>query len=247
MPAPHEGATARRDRLARASCARAARWSVCNSPVFPLLVGAGLLARTVYNVQRVELGFAAERLLLVRVACARSSRPRPPQPIRRASSKIAGSRRHRGDLLAARLFTGGSRRDVEVEGHAATGDEDRDRPSMRSGRAISRPSGRHHARTRHHRRRSRRRAEGSASSTRPSPAVLRPAQPRHAHHLGRRGGTRRRIRSSALQETSARRMCAATSSPGSSFRRRRGRRRRVPNVPDRSLPSARRVAGTAGD
>jgi putative ABC transport system permease protein len=33
----------------------------------PLLVGAGLLARTVYNLQRADLGFTAERLLLVRV------------------------------------------------------------------------------------------------------------------------------------------------------------------------------------
>ena len=33
----------------------------------PLLVGGGLLARTVYNLQRADLGFPAERLLLVRV------------------------------------------------------------------------------------------------------------------------------------------------------------------------------------
>src|SRR4029077_6146873 len=33
----------------------------------PLLVGAGLLARTVYNLQRADLGFPTERLLLVRV------------------------------------------------------------------------------------------------------------------------------------------------------------------------------------
>jgi predicted permease len=33
----------------------------------PLLVGAGLLARTVYNLQRADLGFPAERLLLARV------------------------------------------------------------------------------------------------------------------------------------------------------------------------------------
>src|SRR5262249_10270247 len=33
----------------------------------PLLVGAGLLGRTVYNLQRADLGFPAERLLLVRV------------------------------------------------------------------------------------------------------------------------------------------------------------------------------------
>jgi hypothetical protein len=33
----------------------------------PLLVGAGLLGRTVYNLQRADLGFPADRLLLVRV------------------------------------------------------------------------------------------------------------------------------------------------------------------------------------
>ena len=33
----------------------------------PLLFGAGLLARTVYNLQRADLGFPAERLLLVRL------------------------------------------------------------------------------------------------------------------------------------------------------------------------------------
>src|SRR5262249_46695834 len=33
----------------------------------PLLVGAGLLGRTVYTLQRADLGFPAERLLLVRV------------------------------------------------------------------------------------------------------------------------------------------------------------------------------------
>ncbi|MGH9795624.1 MAG: ADOP family duplicated permease [Candidatus Acidiferrales bacterium] len=33
----------------------------------PLLIGAGLLLRTVYNLQRIDLGFPAERLLMVRV------------------------------------------------------------------------------------------------------------------------------------------------------------------------------------
>ena len=31
----------------------------------PLLVGAGLLVRTLYNLQRIDLGYPAERLLLV--------------------------------------------------------------------------------------------------------------------------------------------------------------------------------------
>ena len=33
----------------------------------PLLVGAGLLARTLDNLQRVDLGYPAEHLLLVRI------------------------------------------------------------------------------------------------------------------------------------------------------------------------------------
>src|SRR5262249_56801140 len=33
----------------------------------PLLVGAGLLARTVHNLQHADLGFPSQRLLLVRV------------------------------------------------------------------------------------------------------------------------------------------------------------------------------------
>ena len=50
------------------SCARAALLvSLQLALSLPLLVGAGLLARTAYNLQRVDLGFAAERLLLVRV------------------------------------------------------------------------------------------------------------------------------------------------------------------------------------
>ena len=49
-------------------CARDAGWSSLQLALsLPLLVGAGLLARTVYNLQRADLGYPAERLLLVRV------------------------------------------------------------------------------------------------------------------------------------------------------------------------------------
>ena len=63
-----QGTEPRRHRLVWARCVRADSWSACNWRFrFPLLVGAGLLARTVYNLQRADLGFPAERLLLVRV------------------------------------------------------------------------------------------------------------------------------------------------------------------------------------
>ena len=48
---------------------RSGRWLVAVqlALALPLLVGAGLLARTVYNLQHPELGFRPERLLLARV------------------------------------------------------------------------------------------------------------------------------------------------------------------------------------
>jgi predicted permease len=48
---------------------RAGRWlvSVQLALSLPLLVGAGLLVRTVYNLQHTDLGFQADRLLLARV------------------------------------------------------------------------------------------------------------------------------------------------------------------------------------
>ena len=48
---------------------RSGRWLVAAQMALslPLLVGAGLLARTVYNLQHPDLGFQVERLLLARV------------------------------------------------------------------------------------------------------------------------------------------------------------------------------------
>ena len=63
----------------------------------PLLVGAGLLARTAYNLQRVDLGFAAERLLLVRV----DLRDGVPDPARRNVLSARSSDRF-GEFLASR-------------------------------------------------------------------------------------------------------------------------------------------------
>ena len=67
----------------------------------PLLVGAGLMARTVYNLQRADVGFAAERLLLVRVDL-RSLAMRP-----RAARACCGSssrRSARSQACVRRVF-----------------------------------------------------------------------------------------------------------------------------------------------
>jgi predicted permease len=96
----------------------------------PLLVGAGLLARTVYNLQRADLGFLAERLLLVRV------------DLREAGYEGARRERMLGELLeqirrtpgvqAASfsqlgVFTGGeSSGSVAVEGYVPKGERDHD-------------------------------------------------------------------------------------------------------------------------
>ena len=95
----------------------------------PLLVGAGLLARTAYNVHRVDLGFAAEQLLLIRV----DLRAVVPDAARRTilSEAILGQIRQVPGVTAATssqlgIFSGSfSNRDIEVEGHVPAGDNDR--------------------------------------------------------------------------------------------------------------------------
>jgi predicted permease len=111
---------------------RTGRWLVSLQLALslPLLVGAGLLARTVYNLQRADLGYPAERLLLVRVDLTDTQ-----DGIERRSAL----RR----LLAERLtqvpgvssvtysqlgvFTGGfSNNGIEVEGFTPKGETDRE-------------------------------------------------------------------------------------------------------------------------
>jgi predicted permease len=95
----------------------------------PLLVGAGLLVRTVQNLTHADLGFPTERLLLVRV----DFRERGYDPARRDVALIELLRELRG-LPSVRavsfsqlgLFTGGeSGSTIDVEGHTARGDDDR--------------------------------------------------------------------------------------------------------------------------
>ncbi len=99
---------------------------------FPLLMGAGLLARTAYNLQRVDLGYPPEGLLLLRIN------------VREAGYEMS----NRADLLGALLgelrriprvraasfselglFTGAqSISTIDVEGYVPIGDNDRDSP-----------------------------------------------------------------------------------------------------------------------
>jgi putative ABC transport system permease protein len=95
----------------------------------PLLVGAGLLARTVYNLQRADLGYPAEHLLLVRI------------DLREAAADTARRDSLRGELLGQfqripgvraasfsqlGLFSGGdSGATIEVEGYTPKADNDR--------------------------------------------------------------------------------------------------------------------------
>ncbi len=95
----------------------------------PLLVGAGLLVRTVYNLQRADLGFPAERLLLVRVDLREAGH----EAMRRASllgdllgeiERIPGVRSTSFSQLG--VFSGGeSSATIDVEGYTPRGDHDR--------------------------------------------------------------------------------------------------------------------------
>jgi predicted permease len=96
----------------------------------PLLVGAGLMARTVYNLRHADVGFAAERLLLVRVDLRE-----PGYEIERRESVLRELVEEIGRVPGVRatsfsqlgLFSGGeSSATVEVEGHTRTTDDDRD-------------------------------------------------------------------------------------------------------------------------
>jgi predicted permease len=95
----------------------------------PLLVGAGLLARTLNNLQRVDLGYPAERLMLVRI----DTREAGYNAIRRGAlirdlleqfRRIPGVRAASFSSLG--VFSGGnSALQIQVEGYVPTGDKDR--------------------------------------------------------------------------------------------------------------------------
>jgi predicted permease len=95
----------------------------------PLLFGAGLLARTVYNLQRADLGFPAERLLLVRLDMREAGYDTARRD--RALVELLGQLRRIPDVRAASLsqlglFSGGnSATPIEVEGYVSKGADDR--------------------------------------------------------------------------------------------------------------------------
>ena len=95
----------------------------------PLLVGAGLLARTVYNLQRADLGFPAERLLLVRVNLRQAGYEgaRRDRLLRELIGEIGRIPRVQATSFSQLgVFTGGeSSATIEVEGYTPKGDHDR--------------------------------------------------------------------------------------------------------------------------
>jgi predicted permease len=91
----------------------------------PLLVGAGLLTRTVLNLQRVDLGYSAERLVVARVDLgdAFGDLPRSDRLLRELLGevhRIAGVKSATFSQLG--LFSGGnSTSPIEVEGYTRNG------------------------------------------------------------------------------------------------------------------------------
>jgi predicted permease len=97
---------------------------------FPLLVGAGLLARTAYNLQRVDLGFPAEGLSIVRVNVREAGHAQDARAglLRALLDEIRGIPGVRAASFSQLgIFSGGeSISTIEVEGYVRTGKNDRD-------------------------------------------------------------------------------------------------------------------------
>jgi predicted permease len=94
----------------------------------PLLMGAGLLVRTLQNLQRVDLGIDKEKLLLigVDVRTAGYEEPRRQALFERLYERV---RQTPGVLSATYsrhgLFAGDASDQVQVDGYSAQGDDDR--------------------------------------------------------------------------------------------------------------------------
>jgi predicted permease len=94
----------------------------------PLLVGAGLLAQTVYNLQRVDLGYPANHLLLVRIDSREGyDEPRRENLFRKL---LEDFQRNPGVRAASfstlGVFSGGNiALEIQVEGYIPKGDDDR--------------------------------------------------------------------------------------------------------------------------
>jgi len=95
----------------------------------PLLIGAGLLVRTLDNLQRVDVGFPKEKLLMVRVdvATAGYAEPRRQAIFERLHERVLATPGVQSASYSPHgLFLGGdSGDDVEVEGYTPRGDDDR--------------------------------------------------------------------------------------------------------------------------
>jgi predicted permease len=95
----------------------------------PLLVGACLLVQTLYNLQRVDLGYAKERLLMVEIDArgAGYEEPRWPALFERLLERIRVAPGVRAATYSENgLFFGTDSGDqVIVEGYTAKGDNDR--------------------------------------------------------------------------------------------------------------------------
>jgi predicted permease len=111
---------------------RTGRWLVSLQLALslPLLVGAGLLTRTVYNLQRADLGYPAERLLLVRVDLDDTEQGIDRRSalrglLRQRLQQVPGVRSVTYSQLG--VFTGGfSNNAIEVEGFTPRGETDRE-------------------------------------------------------------------------------------------------------------------------
>ena len=95
----------------------------------PLLVGAGLLLRTLYNLQQVDLGYSKERLLIVEVD-AETAGYEPSRRVQLYEQLLESVRAAPGVRAATYsfngLFSGSDSGDqVVVEGYTPTGNDDR--------------------------------------------------------------------------------------------------------------------------
>jgi len=95
----------------------------------PLLVGSGLLLRTLHNLQNANLGYSADRLLVVRVDAqtAGYEAQRVPPLIRQLLDQIVRVPGVRAASYSDNgLFSGRDSADeIEVEGYVRTGDKDK--------------------------------------------------------------------------------------------------------------------------
>ena len=95
----------------------------------PLLAGAGLLIRTLYNIEHIDLGFPKDHLLLLRIDSREAGydgarRDALHRELSRELALIPGVRSVSFSQLG--IFSGGNSSDqIEVEGYTAKSDKDR--------------------------------------------------------------------------------------------------------------------------